>query len=67
MNFLSDNAATVCPEVIDAILAANAVTGGAYDGDPITARLDEVFGRPQVRRLLDAVQRERTRLLDPAG
>jgi hypothetical protein len=26
-----------------------------------------LFGRPQVRRLLDAVQRERSRSLDPAG
>jgi 4-alpha-glucanotransferase len=32
----------------------------------MNCRLDEVFGRPQVRRLLDAVQRERSRLLDPA-
>jgi 4-alpha-glucanotransferase len=33
----------------------------------MSCRLDEAFGRPQVRRLLDAVQRERTRPLGPAG
>jgi 4-alpha-glucanotransferase len=33
----------------------------------MSCRLDEVFGRPQVQRLLDAVQRERTRPLEPAG
>ena len=33
----------------------------------MSCRLDEVFGRPQVRRLLDAVQRERSRPVDPAG
>jgi 4-alpha-glucanotransferase len=33
----------------------------------MSCRIEEVFGRPQVRRLLDAVQRERSRLLDPAS
>jgi 4-alpha-glucanotransferase len=33
----------------------------------MSCRLDEVFGRPQVRRLLAAVQRERSRSVDPAS
>jgi 4-alpha-glucanotransferase len=33
----------------------------------MSCRIEEVFGRPQVRRLLDAVQRERSRPLDPAS
>lgn len=49
MRFLSDNAATACPEVMAAIAAANEA-GGAYDGDHWSARLDDVltqwFGRP---------------------
>jgi threonine aldolase len=44
MHFFSDNAATACPEVLDAIVAANAVTDGSYDGDRLSARLDGVFG-----------------------
>jgi threonine aldolase len=43
MNFLSDNAATVCAEVIDAVVAANSATAQAYDGDPWSAQLDGVF------------------------
>jgi threonine aldolase len=45
MHFFSDNAAAACPEVLDAIIAANAVTDGSYDGDRISARLDGVFGQ----------------------
>lgn len=44
MHFFSDNAATVCPEVIEAIAAANAITDGSYDGDRLSARLGAVFG-----------------------
>ena len=44
MRFLSDNAATACAEVLDAVIAANAVTDGSYDGDRITQGLDAVFG-----------------------
>jgi threonine aldolase len=44
MNFLSDNAATVCPEVLEAVLAANDITDGSYDGDRLSKRLDSVFG-----------------------
>lgn len=44
MRFLSDNAARACPEVIDAVVAANNVTNGNYDDDEISLRLDEVFG-----------------------
>jgi threonine aldolase len=49
MRFLSDNAATACPEVMAAVAGAN-VAGAAYDGDQWSARLDAVlsdwFGRP---------------------
>ena len=44
MNFLSDNAAAACPEIVAAVLAANQPTTLAYDGDPWSARLDGVFG-----------------------
>ena len=43
MRFLSDNAATVCPEIMAAIAEANVATDSAYDGDPWSARLDDVF------------------------
>ena len=49
MRFQSDNGAAVCPEVMDAVFAAN-VAGAAYDADDWSARLDAVmsawFGRP---------------------
>lgn len=44
MRFLSDNSASACPEVLDAVVAANGVTQGSYDSDPISDRLDDVFG-----------------------
>lgn len=43
MNFLSDNAAAACPEVLDAVIAANFATAQAYDGDPWSIRLDAAF------------------------
>lgn len=43
MDFRSDNAATVCPEALAAIAAAN-VPGGGYDGDDWSRRLDAVLG-----------------------
>ncbi len=43
MNFLSDNAAGVCPEVLAAVAAAAGPSAGAYDGDAWSARLDGVF------------------------
>lgn len=43
MRFLSDNAAAACPEVIDALIAANVATETAYDSDPWSKRLDPVF------------------------
>ncbi len=43
MRFLSDNAATVCPEVMAAVANANVATDHAYDGDPWSARLDAAF------------------------
>jgi threonine aldolase len=42
MRFFSDNAAPVCPEVLDAINAANAVDT-AYDGDALSRALDAQF------------------------
>jgi threonine aldolase len=49
MRFFSDNAAPVCPEVMAALAAADAVDA-AYDGDALSARLDgafsDLFGRP---------------------
>ena len=43
MRFLSDNAASVCPEIMAALAEANQGTEKAYDGDPWSARLDGVF------------------------
>ena len=43
MRFLSDNAASVCPEIMEAVAAANVATDRAYDGDPWSIRLDDVF------------------------
>ena len=44
MRFLSDNSARACSEVLEAVVAANDVTDGSYDGDSISKRLDGVFG-----------------------
>jgi threonine aldolase len=53
MRFFSDNAAAVCPQVLDAIAAVNRVDT-AYDGDEWSQRLDgafsDLFGK-QVRAL----------------
>lgn len=43
MRFLSDNAASVCPEIMQAVIDANVATDRAYDGDPWSERLDAVF------------------------
>lgn len=49
-SFASDNAAGVCPEVMDAIVAANAGPALAYGDDPWTRRAEEalrdLFGAP---------------------
>jgi threonine aldolase len=49
MNFLSDNAAAPCPEVLAAIIAAAPASAAGYDGDEFSAGLDaafsDVFGR----------------------
>ena len=42
MHFFSDNAAPVCPAVLEAIAAANAVDA-AYDGDALSRSLDDAF------------------------
>jgi len=42
MRFFSDNAAPVCPQVLDAIARANTLDT-AYDGDRWSAQLDGVF------------------------
>jgi threonine aldolase len=44
MRFFSDNTASVCPEILAAIHAANQGLAVAYGDDPWTARLDEVLG-----------------------
>ncbi len=42
MRFLSDNMASACPEVLAAVVAANAPDSG-YDGDALSGRLDAAF------------------------
>ncbi|MBW4050205.1 MAG: low specificity L-threonine aldolase [Proteobacteria bacterium] len=42
--FFSDNTASVCPEILEAIGAANHDLVVAYGDDPWTQRLDEVLG-----------------------
>jgi len=53
MRFFSDNAASVCPQVIEALAKANHVDT-AYDGDALSEKLDgafsDLFGK-QVRAL----------------
>ncbi|HJS89728.1 MAG TPA: beta-eliminating lyase-related protein [Steroidobacteraceae bacterium] len=44
MRFFSDNTASVCPEILSAIAAANRELAAPYGEDPWTARLDEVLG-----------------------
>ncbi|MGH8288744.1 MAG: threonine aldolase family protein [Steroidobacteraceae bacterium] len=43
-NFFSDNTASVCPQIVTAIAAANREFAVPYGEDPWTARLDEVLG-----------------------
>ena len=43
MRFFSDNTAGACPEILDAIAAANRGLEKAYGDDPWTRRLDEVL------------------------
>jgi threonine aldolase len=45
MFFMSDNAASPCPEVLAAVVAAAPAATAGYDGDAISARLDDAFGR----------------------
>ncbi len=42
--FFSDNTASVCPQILEAICAANRDLAVAYGDDPWTQRLDEVLG-----------------------
>jgi len=44
MRFVSDNTASVCPEILEAIAAANRGVTHAYGDDPWTRRLDDVLG-----------------------
>ena len=44
MRFFSDNAASVCPQVMDAMTRANHVDT-AYDGDALSGTLDAAFSR----------------------
>lgn len=43
-NFMSDNAAAPCPEVLAAITAAAPAQNAGYDGDDWSRRLDALFG-----------------------
>ncbi len=43
MKFLSDNTATVAPEIMAALSEANTGRVTAYDGDPWSQRLDDMF------------------------
>ena len=45
MHFYSDNTATICPEILEAILQANTGFAAAYGEDPWTQRLDTVLGK----------------------
>lgn len=45
MSFLSDNTAAVCPEIMDALAAANKDMAPAYGADEWTAKLDDVFSK----------------------
>ncbi len=44
MRFFSDNTASICPEILEAISAANRGLAVAYGDDPWTERLDAVLG-----------------------
>ncbi len=44
MRFMSDNTATVCPEILAGIAEANRGLAVAYGDDPWTQRLDSVLG-----------------------
>ncbi|WP_119168642.1 threonine aldolase family protein [Algihabitans albus] len=52
MNFASDNVTGACPEVLDALVAANDGAAMSYGEDPWTARvqmrLRELFGKPDL-------------------
>jgi threonine aldolase len=44
MRFCSDNTASVCPEILSALVAANRELAVPYGDDPWSGRLDEVLG-----------------------
>jgi len=44
MRFFSDNTASICPEILAAVAAANHGLAVGYGDDPWTQRLDEVLG-----------------------
>src|SRR5579872_1663452 len=44
MRFFSDNTASICPEILAAISAANRELAIAYGDDPWTEGLDQVLG-----------------------
>jgi threonine aldolase len=44
MRFMSDNTASVCPEILTAIVEANRDLAVPYGDDPWTGRLDEALG-----------------------
>jgi threonine aldolase len=44
MDFRSDNTSGAAPEILQAVIAANAGTVGSYGGDPYTARVEARLG-----------------------
>lgn len=51
MSFLSDNTAPVCPEIMDALAAANNDMAPAYGADKWTSQLDDVFSEVFEKRV----------------
>ena len=43
MQFASDNWAGAAPEILNAVIDANAGTAPAYGGDPVTAQMEQAF------------------------
>src|SRR5262245_58874866 len=59
MNFASDNTAGIAPEILDAIVAANAGFAPGYGNDDATRRVE--------RKLCDMFEREVAAFIVPTG
>jgi threonine aldolase len=59
MNFASDNTAGIAPEILDAIVAANAGFAPGYGNDDVTRRVE--------RKLCDIFEREVAAFIVPTG